>query len=106
MFKEEKRDFKKLEAKIAKIKDQKQKVEKLIELGKFYFLNEKYDEAINKFKEAVKIDENNAEIYYNLGIVYESKNLPEEASQMYTKTLELNPSHKLASKHLEKIVGK
>jgi len=106
MFKEERRDFKKLEAKIAKIKDQKQKVEKLIELGKFYFLNEKYDEAINKFKEAVKIDENNAEIYYNLGIVYESKNLPEEASQMYTKTLELNPGHKLASKHLEKIVGK
>jgi len=106
MFQEEKRDFKKIEAKIAKIRDRKEKVEKLIELGKFYFLNEKYDEAISKFKEAVKIDENNAEIYYNLGIVYESKNLPEEASQMYTKTLELNPAHKLASKHLEKIVGK
>jgi hypothetical protein len=27
-----------------------------------------------------------------LGIVYESKNLPEEASQMYTKALEINPS--------------
>ena len=102
MFQEEKRDFKKLEAKIAKIKDQKEKVEKLIELGKFYFLNEKYNEAIRKFKEAVKIDEGNAEIYYNLGIVYESKNLPEEASHMYTKALELNPSHQLASKHLEK----
>jgi len=106
MFQEEKRDFKKLEAKIAKIKDKKEKVEKLIELGKFYFLNEKYDEAITKFKEAAKIDENNAEIYYNLGIVYESKNLPEEAGHMYTKTLELNPNHRLASKHLEKIVGK
>ncbi len=106
MFQDEKRDFKKLEAKIARIKDQKEKVEKLIELGKFYFLNEKYDEAITKFKEAAKIDENNAEIYYNLGIVYESKNLPEEASQMYTKALELNPNHRLASKHLGKIVGK
>lgn len=106
MFRKEKRDFKNLEAKIAKIKDRKEKVEKLIELGKFYFLNEKYDEAIRKFKEAVKIDENNAEIYYNLGIVYESKNLPDEASQMYTKALELNPDHQLASKHLEKIVGK
>jgi len=106
MFQDEKRDFKKLEAKIARIKNQKEKVEKLIELGKFYFLNERYDDAIGKFKEAIKIDENNAEIYYNLGIVYESKNLPEEASQMYMKTLELNPSHRLASKHLEKIVGK
>lgn len=106
MFRKEKRDFKNLEAKIAKIKDRKEKVEKLIELGKFYFLNEKYDEAIRKFKEAVKIDENNTEIYYNLGIVYESKNLPDEASQMYTKALELNPDHQLASKHLEKIVGK
>jgi len=106
MVQDEKKDFKKLEAKIARIKDQKEKVEKLVELGKFYFLNEKYDNAISKFKEAIKIDENNAEIYYNLGIVYESKNLPEEASQMYMKTLELNPGHQLASKHLEKIVGK
>lgn len=106
MFRKEKRDFKNLEAKIAKIKDRKEKVEKLIELGKFYFLNEKYNEAIGKFKEASKIDENNAEIYYNLGVVYESKNLPDEASQMYTKALELNPNHQLASKHLEKIVGK
>jgi len=106
MFRKEKRDFKNLETKIAKIKDRKERVEKLIELGKFYFLNEKYDEAIRKFKEAVKIDENNTEIYYNLGIVYESKNLPDEASQMYTKALELNPDHQLASKHLEKIVGK
>jgi len=106
MLKDEKKDFNKLESKIAKIKDRKEKTEKLIELGKFYFLNEKYDEAIRKFKEAIKIDENNAEIYYNLGIVYESKNLPEEASQMYTKALELNPNHELASKHLEKIVGK
>ena len=106
MFRKEKRDFKNLETKIAKIKDRKERVEKLIELGKFYFLNEKYDEAIRKFKEAVKIDKNNTEIYYNLGIVYESKNLPDEASQMYTKALELNPDHQLASKHLEKIVGK
>ena len=106
MVREEKRDFKKIEAKIAQIKDRKEKAEKLIELGKFYFLNEKYNEAIEKFKEASKIDKNNAEIYYNLGIVYESKNLPDEASQMYTKTLELNSGHQLASKHLEKIVGK
>jgi len=106
MVQDEKRDFAKLEARIARIKNQRQKVEKLIELGKFYFLNEKYDEAIEKFKEASKIDEKNAEIYYNLGVVYESKNLPNDASQMYTRALELNPGHQLASKHLEKIVGK
>jgi len=106
MVQDEKRDFAKLEARIAQIKNRKQKVEKLIELGKFYFLNEKYDEAIEKLKEASKIDEKNAEIYYNLGVVYESKNLPDDASQMYTRALELNPSHELASKHLEKIVGK
>jgi len=106
MVRDEKRDFAKLEARIAQIKNRKQKVEKLVELGKFYFLNEKYDEAIEKFKEASKIDEKNAEIYYNLGVVYESKNLPNDASQMYTRALELNPDHQLASKHLEKIVGK
>jgi len=106
MVREEKGDFKKLEARIARMKDKKEKLEKLVELGKFYFLNEKYDNAISKFKEAIKINDNDAEIYYNLGVVYESKNLPGEASQMYMKALELDPEHKLASKHLEKIVGK
>jgi len=106
MVQEGKKDFKKLEEKVARIKDLKEKVEKLVELGKFYFVNEKYDEAIGKFKEAIEINGNNAEIYYNLGVVYESKNLREEATQMYMKALELNPNHKLASKHLEKIVGK
>ena len=89
----------KIENKITEDSKEK-KIEELIELGKFYFVNERYDEAIRNFKKAVKIDKNNAEIYYNLGIVYESKKLFMKADQMYTKALELNPDHELAKKHV------
>lgn len=95
----------KIENKITEDSKEK-KIEGLIELGKFYFVNERYDEAIEKLKKAVKIDKKNAEIYYSLGIVYESKNLFKKADQMYTKALELNPDHELAKKHLEELVSK
>lgn len=84
------------------LKDQEQD---LIEMGKFYFLNHKYDEAIGEFQKAIKLNPKNPDIYYNLGLLYETKNMKPEAKQMYTKALELNEKHKLAREHLDKLVG-
>jgi tetratricopeptide (TPR) repeat protein len=75
------------------------------EVGQFLFLNEKYDQAIVEFKKALKEDPENAEILYNLGIVYEAKNMLKEARETFTKALEINPKHKLAEQHLSKLVG-
>ncbi len=83
----------------------KSKLEDLLEAGKFSFLNENYDEAIKYFQKILKKDSQNAETYYNLGIVYEAKNMLKEAKEAFNKTLEINPKYKLAEEHLAKLVG-
>ena len=81
------------------------KEEDLLEAGKFSFLNENYEEAIKYFQRILKKDSQNAEACYNLGIVYEAKNMLKEAKEAFNKTLEINPGHKLAEEHLAKLVG-
>jgi len=46
----------------------------LIEMGKFYFLNGKLDQAKMEFDRAVEIKPSSADAFYNLGLVYESQN--------------------------------
>lgn len=77
----------------------------VIDLGKFYFLNGKYDAAISEFMKAQKFDPKNADVYYNLGITYEAKNEPSKAKEMYLKCLELNDKYVLAREHLDKLIG-
>jgi tetratricopeptide (TPR) repeat protein len=62
-----------------------------IELGKFYFLNNKYDEAVSEFKKVLEINPGNAEAYYNIGLIKESSNQMGEAREMYSKALAVNP---------------
>jgi len=85
--------------------EKKETEESLIELGKFYFINGKYDKAIEEFKKAIALNPGKSETYYNLGLVYEAKNNLEEARKMYEKAIEIDPNNKLAKEHLEKIVG-
>ncbi len=79
--------------------------EDLLEAGKFSFLNENYDEAIKYFQKILEKDPHSFEGYYNLAIVYEAKNMLEEAKEAFSKTLEINPKYKLAEEHLRKLVG-
>ncbi len=94
------------EKKEEKLNEDENSVEQeLIELGKFYFLNQKYDQAIEEFQKVIKINSKNPLVFYNLGIVYEAKNMIEKASRMYRRTLELKPDHVFAKEHLDKLVG-
>ena len=77
----------------------------LLELGKFYYLNEKYEEAVKVLMKAKKFDPLNADIFYNLGIVYETQNIVHEAKDCYLKAIELDPKSKNAQEHLDKLVG-
>ncbi|MDI6640735.1 MAG: tetratricopeptide repeat protein [Elusimicrobiota bacterium] len=77
----------------------------LIEAGKFYFVNTKFDKAIEEFKKALKFNPNDPEIYYNLGLAYESKGELDEARKMYEKAVEINPNYSLAKEHLSKLIG-
>lgn len=83
----------------------KKNIQELLEHSKFYFLNGKYEEALKVLRKLLKICPDNPDVYYNLGIIYESKNQIDTAVQMYTKALELSPEHKFAREHLDKLVG-
>lgn len=84
----------------------KELAQDLLELGKFYFLNERYDEAIKVLQKAQKFDPFCADIYYHLGLVYETKNNLHEARSMYLKAIEVDSKFTLAQEHLDKLVGK
>jgi tetratricopeptide (TPR) repeat protein len=76
-----------------------------IKLGKSYFLNNKYDEAIYEFEKVLKINPKNAEVYYNIGLIKEVLNLVEEAKEMYLKALHINPDYKIVKDKFNKLVG-
>lgn len=80
--------------------------EDLFELGEFYLLNSKFSEAIEKFKEALKLKPDDPKIYFELGLAYEGACLLSEAKEMFRKVLELDDSSKEAAEHLDRLTGK
>jgi tetratricopeptide (TPR) repeat protein len=76
-----------------------------VELGKFYFLNNKYDEAVSEFKKVLEINPGNAEAYYNIGLIKESSNQMGEAREMYSKALAVKPDYKIVRARLNRLIG-
>ena len=79
-------------------------VEDYIELGQFYLLNHHYEESIKQFKLALKIKPD-AQVYFQLGLAYETSCKIPEAKEMYRKAIELDPNHKEANVHLSRLTG-
>ena len=88
------------------IVDKKELANALFEIGKFYFFNESYDEALRVLKKSADLNKKEPEIYYQMGLVYEAKNENVSAKEMYLKALELNPRFCVAQEHLDRLVGK
>ena len=53
----------------------------------------KTEEALNIYKEALKYDNNNADIHYNLAVVALEQQKPEVGMNYLNKALEINPLH-------------
>ncbi|MCA4780778.1 tetratricopeptide repeat protein [Empedobacter stercoris] len=52
------------------------------------------DKMLKHIEEAIKINPNDAQNYYNLGVLYlDDKSKTEEAKKMFQKSIELNPKH-------------
>lgn len=77
----------------------------LMEMGKFYFINNKYSEAISEFNKVVDINPGCAEAYYNIGLIYEARHELDLAKHMYEKALAIDPDYDIVKEHLNKIVG-
>ncbi len=89
------------------IKEKNKKTQEALvqETATFYFLNSKFDEAIEEFKKVLKLNPANVEAYCSLGLIYENKKQAEEAKKMYEKTLSLDKDNKVAKEHLKKLIG-
>ncbi|MCS7227472.1 MAG: tetratricopeptide repeat protein [Endomicrobia bacterium] len=85
--------------------EEKQKKEELFETGKFYLINNRYDEALKIFEQLLQQYKDDAEIYYHIGLAKEAKNELSEARKMFQEAIKKNPKHKLAKKHFNKLVG-
>lgn len=49
-----------------------------------------FDEALNSYKEALKIDPANGNILYNIGFLYTKLGLPDMAIKYYSEALRVN----------------
>jgi len=78
--------------------------DKILEAGSFYYLNQQFKMAIKIYKKGLKVYEDDEDLLYNLGIVYESINNPELAKECFKRVLQKNKNHPQAKRHLEKII--
>jgi tetratricopeptide (TPR) repeat protein len=76
-----------------------------MELGKLYFLNNRFEEAVKEFKKVLEMNSANAEAYYNIGLIDESLNNLDDAKEMYEAALKYKEDYKIARDKLDKLIG-
>jgi ribosomal protein S12 methylthiotransferase accessory factor len=74
-------------------------------LGFCLFKQEQYDDAIVAFSQAIKLDPGQAINYANIGTNLRELGRIEEACEMYSHALELDPSLDFARENLERLRG-
>ena len=78
-------------------------VESYIILGKFYFLNKMYDEAIETYRNVLGFADDNVSVFYNMAVAFEAKKNYEEAKKNYRRVLDLDKDNKDAQDALNRI---
>lgn len=63
----------------------------------------KWQEAIEEYEKALKVEPRNDTLYYNMGMAYMDGAKKEEAVQRFKKALEINPNFEGPKKMLEKL---
>jgi len=74
-------------------------------LGKLYYSNEKYNEAIQAWQKILQYDSNLFEIYivyYYIGKVYQKKEMPDKALEYFSEALKLAPEGSPIIKEIER----
>ena len=89
-----------------KLAQKKKDIDTIIEVGKFYFLNQKFDEAIAEYKKAIALDSKCIDAYYNLGITLEALSDDDGARDAFAEVIELEPGNKGAQEHYDRLVEK
>lgn len=66
-------------------------------LGLNYIYQNRDNQALKWLEKAAETDSNSADIWVNIGIIYDRNNKPDSASVAYNKALAINPNHALAN---------
>lgn len=68
-------------------------VESRVQLGNLYYDGARYDQAIQWYEQALKLDANNADVSTDLGVSYYQTNQPDKALEQFEHSLKVNPRH-------------
>jgi tetratricopeptide (TPR) repeat protein len=83
------------ESKEAMIKKEQRTLEDYLKEGNTFAQTGKYDEAIEKYKELIKIYPNYSQARFNLGVVYKKKGDHKEALSAFKEFVEMDPFNKM-----------
>jgi len=75
-------------------------------LGTAYTGRGRYDEAIESFRESIRLNSSYAEAYYNMGLVYMEQGKFEEAISFFRQALSIYPSYAEPSCNLGVVYGR
>ena len=64
-----------------------------IALGNLYFDAERYDEAVECYRQALDLDPDNDDVSTDLGVSYYYLNQPDRALAQFRQSLAINPTH-------------
>jgi tetratricopeptide (TPR) repeat protein len=64
-------------------------------LGDLYYRRDDLDAAISEFKEAIRIDPDNAGFHFNLGLIYQAQGNPDPAIAEFKEAGRLDPDFKV-----------
>ena len=69
----------------------------LVEKGKNYLENSQYEEALRCFEQALRLNQNDSELWNFKGISLRSMGRYEEANECFQKSLEIDPRDRNSS---------
>ncbi len=64
-----------------------------LDIGNAYYKSEKYQEAIESYKQALRIDPNDIEAHNNLGATYGNSGKYEEAIESFKQAIRIDPDY-------------
>jgi len=83
-----------------------QSVQMHIDVGLNHFYKKRYLEAFQEFRNALRIDPQNADAHYNLGRVYLIQGFIKEAVTQFEAAVSFNPRHVAAARDLNELRGR
>ncbi len=72
-------------------------IEELVKKGQFLMSDEKFDDALGFFEQALLLDQNDPDLWNNKGVALRSLGRYEESMDCFNKSLEIEPRDKHAS---------